>query len=114
MAFALDLEFFTRLLRQGEKLVGLPTVAYAYRRHGENATEEYTRSLLRFEEESRLLDILAAWAVANGQERLSRMAERKLVVKSHLAFRIVQDLLRGDSRSAIIKWRYLRRLARRA
>src|SRR5262249_10499692 len=36
--FVLDLEFFTRILLAGETIVGLPTVAFAYRRHDENAT----------------------------------------------------------------------------
>jgi glycosyltransferase involved in cell wall biosynthesis len=111
--FALDLEFFTRLLQQQETLVGLPTAAYAYRRHSENATEVYTRSLLRFEEESRLLDELAVWGRQIGHSRLARTATRKRVVKAHLAFRILQDLSRLRLGAARGKWRFLRSLAKR-
>ena len=56
----LDLDFFTRILLDGGTMVGLPAVAYAYRRHAENATSQYTESLLRFEEESQLHDRVAA------------------------------------------------------
>ena len=111
--FVLDLEFFTRLLRQGKALVGMPQIAFAYRRHGENATEEYTRTLLRFEEESKLLDELAAWAAANQHMTLERTAKRKRVIKAHLVFRILQDLSRLQLRRASAKWRYLRSLAKR-
>ena len=111
--FALDLEFFTRLLRQGETLVGIPQVAFAYRRHGENATEEYTRTLLRFEEEAKLLDELAEWGTRQGHKRLSRIAKAKRVVKLHLLFRILQDVRRLRLRGAQEKWKFLRSLAKR-
>ena len=39
----LDLDFFTRILLAGGTMVGLPTSAYAYRRHAENATARQTR-----------------------------------------------------------------------
>ncbi len=42
--FVLDLDFFTRLLAGGEKLVGIPTAAYAYRRHAGSATAQRTWS----------------------------------------------------------------------
>jgi hypothetical protein len=104
----LDLDFFTRLLFAGETMVGLPETAYAYRRHPENATTAYTESLLRFDEESRLHDVVAAEARARGWESAARVAERKRVIKLHLLFRTGVDVMSGRFRAAGQKWRFLR------
>ncbi len=90
----LDLDFFTRILLVGGTIVGLPDVAYAYRRHPENATAEYTESLLRFDEESRLHDVVASQATERGWLDVSRVAAGKRIIKLHLLFRIAQDLVR--------------------
>lgn len=104
----LDLDFFTRLLFAGQTMVGLPDVAYAYRRHAENATTEYTESLLRFEEESRLHDVVAATARARGWRTAARVAAGKRVIKFHLLFRMGMDVARLRFGSAARKWRFLR------
>lgn len=54
-----DLDLVTRLLLEGEHLIGLPQRGYRYRRHGESATVQYTASLLRFDEEVRIYDQLS-------------------------------------------------------
>jgi glycosyltransferase involved in cell wall biosynthesis len=90
----LDLDFFARLLLDGEYLVGLPETAFSYRRHAGNATEAYTASLLRFEEESRLHDQIAAAARDQGWPEVARTATRKWVIKFNLLFRLTQDLTR--------------------
>jgi glycosyltransferase involved in cell wall biosynthesis len=104
----LDLDFFTRLLFAGEMMVGLPEVAYAYRRHPENATTEYTESLLRFEEESRLHDVVAAAARARGWRSAAGVAAGKRVIKFHLLFLTGVDMARGRFGAAGKKWRFLR------
>ena len=108
--FVLDLEFFTRLLLEGETMVGLPEVAYAYRRHGENATEAYTERLTRFEEESQLHDQIAALARERRWHELGRVAARKRVIRLHLLFRIASDVSRMRFQPALLKWRFLRQL----
>lgn len=113
LRFVLDLEYFTRLLLAGESIVGLPTVAFAYRRHGENATEELTESLTRFDEECRLLDQLAKEASARGWDGVARVAAGKRVVRWHLLYRIGSDLARLRFGSARRKWDYFRRLVSR-
>jgi glycosyltransferase involved in cell wall biosynthesis len=106
----LDLDFFTRLLLDGEYLVGLPETALAYRRHMENATEAYTASLLRFEEESRLHDQIAAAARDQGWPEVARTAARKWVIKLNLLFRLTEDLARLRLGAFVRKVGFLRRL----
>jgi glycosyltransferase involved in cell wall biosynthesis len=110
--FVLDLEFYTRLLVAGETLIGLPDTAYAYRRHGESATEAYTQNLLRFEEESRIHDHVAAMARHRGWAALARTAARKHAIKWHLLFRIGSDLARLRFGGAAKKWQFMQELRR--
>jgi glycosyltransferase involved in cell wall biosynthesis len=112
--FVLDLEFYMRLLFAGETLIGLPDIAYAYRRHGESATEAYTQSLLRFEEESLLHDQVAALARQRGLRTLARVAAQKKIIKSHLLFRIGRDLGRLEFDPAVRKWKFLRAMSGQA
>jgi glycosyltransferase involved in cell wall biosynthesis len=109
----LDLDFFTRILLDGGTMVGIPTVAYAYRRHAENATSQYTESLLRFDEESRIHDEVAALARSRGWHDVSRVAAAKRIIKLHLLFRIGQDVLRLRLGPAWRKWRFLCGMFRR-
>lgn len=106
--FALDLEFYLRLLLAWETIVGLPGVAYAYRRHGENATEIYTETMTRFEEESDLHDRIASIARQQGWASVARVASRKKSLKLHVLFRIGRDFCRFRFRSARRKWDFLR------
>ena len=108
--FVLDLEFYTRLLLAGETIVGLPEVAYAYRRHAENATATYTESLTRFQEESQFHDQIATLARVHGWPELARVAARKNMLRLHLLFRITSDLSRMRIEPALRKWRFLREL----
>jgi glycosyltransferase involved in cell wall biosynthesis len=106
----LDLDFFARLLLDGEYLVGLPDTAFAYRRHAGNATEAYTASLVRFEEESRLHDLIAEAARDHGWPEVARTAARKWVIKLNLLFRLTQDLTRLRLGAFVRKAGFLRRL----
>jgi GT2 family glycosyltransferase len=103
----LDLDFFTRILLDGGTMVGLPAVAYAYRRHPENATTAYTESLLRFEEESHLHDRVAEIARERGWPEVARVASGKRIIKLHLLFRIAQDLSRLRLRASARKSAFL-------
>src|SRR5262249_29578777 len=87
----LDLDFFTRILLADGTMLGVPEIAYAYRRHAENATAAYTESLLRFDEESRLHDSIVGEAIKRNWPEVARTAAAKRMIKLHLAFRIAQD-----------------------
>jgi glycosyltransferase involved in cell wall biosynthesis len=110
----LDLDFFTRILLAGGTMVGLPVMAYTYRRHAENATTENTENLLRFDEESRLHDLIATIAQERGWPTVAGVAAGKRVIKLHLLFRIAQDLSRLRRSAALKKWQFLRGLSRRS
>lgn len=90
----------------------MPEYGYAYRRHQDNATTAYTESLLRFEEEAALYDELAAVGRARGWGVVSRVGRQKRIIRLHLGFRILSDLLRGRVRSASDAFAFLRRLNR--
>lgn len=107
--FVLDLDFFTRLLADGDAIVGVPDTAYAYRRHAGNATAEYTETLLRFEEEAELYDRLAAEARGRGRgwEAVTRVGRGKRILRLHLLYRIAADVARLRPGPAARKARYL-------
>lgn len=105
--FVLDLDFFTRLLGEGESIVVLPEVAYAYRRHTSNTTVAYTANLLRFREEVSLYERLEDRALKNGWADVSQVAHGKRMIQLHLLFRTLSDATRGRFREAREKLAYL-------
>jgi glycosyltransferase involved in cell wall biosynthesis len=94
--FVLDWELTTRLLLEGDSLVGLPDTCYVYRRHADNATERYTQSLLRFQEEMALYRLRfhdarrLRWAAA------ARTARSLGITRWYLLFRIFRDCIVAD------------------
>jgi len=103
-----DLELTARLLMDGETLIGSRSVAYAYRRHRASTTERQSESLLRFEEEFDLFDLVAARAEQLGWQPAARVARAKLIVRLHLAYRMLRDLVRLRPSQAGRKLRFLR------
>jgi len=95
-----DLEFTLGLLLAGQRLLGLPQVAYEYRRHAANATVDYTASRLRFEEEFRLYDEVARHCSARGWRRAERTGRAKVMLRLHLFYAGLADLVRGRPRAA--------------
>ena len=93
---------------EGEALVGSAEVAYAYRRHGESATWVQSQNRLRFDEEFRLFDQIAARAETLGWSETARVARKKRIVKLHLTYRVLRDLARLQAGSAFETLRYLR------
>lgn len=89
-----DLHLTTNLMLEGHRLIGLPVVGYRYRRHEENATNEYTESLIRFNEEIVLFQELAQLAERKGWDQARRQALSFRIIKLNLLYCIVQDLLR--------------------
>ena len=101
-----DLEFTTRLLMDGRKLVGVRVRAYAYRRHPQAATSLQSDNLFRFEEEFRLFDRVADRAAELGWHDVARVSRRKTIVRLHLAYRAIADLLRLRPGRALAKLRF--------
>jgi glycosyltransferase involved in cell wall biosynthesis len=96
-----DLELLTRLLFEDETLVGSRRAVYAYRRHGQNATARATESWLRFEEEFALFDAVARAARARGWPRAAGVSRRKTMLRLHLGWRALVELLRLRPRVAL-------------
>lgn len=106
---AQDLELLARLLFDGEEIAGTRQRAYRYRRHAESATAIQTADLSRFEEEFAVLDRIAARARERGFARAARVAERKAIVRLHLALRAGIDVARLRPGAALAKLRLLAR-----
>jgi glycosyltransferase involved in cell wall biosynthesis len=109
----LDLEFTARLLIEGETIVYSPETAYAYRRHAGGATAIQSESLLRFEEEFRLFDLVAARAAEVGWTRAERVSRRKRIVRFHLLYRALLALLRLQPGRALALLGYARKHSRK-
>jgi len=90
-----DLDLTTRLLLEGERLVGSRVAAYVYRRHPDATTVHQSGSLLRFDEEIALLDEVAVRAHAKGWGRAAKLARRRDTVRLHLLQRAALDLAHG-------------------
>ncbi|MCA9267486.1 MAG: glycosyltransferase, partial [Planctomycetales bacterium] len=88
-----DLDLLLRVLESGRSIVGVPTAAYHYRRHQQNATVQYTRNLLRFREENQLYLEAAARYRERGWLRAARVARRRTIVKLNLAYCTLRDAL---------------------
>ena len=108
---AQDLEMLSRLLLDGETIAGTRRRAYAYRRHAESATAVQTEDLSRFEEEVAVMDRIATHARERGFLDAARVAERKAIVRLHLAVRIAADLASLRGRAALRKLRFLAGIA---
>ncbi len=85
--FIMDLELTTKLLLDGEALVGIPDRVYRYRRHDENATEHLTRSQLRYREESDYYDRMREVSLARGWQACARVAGAKRILKLNVMYR---------------------------
>lgn len=105
--FVLDLEFFTRLLMDGEHFVLDPRRSYAYRRHPGNATEAYTASSVRFDEEVALYELLARSLQRRGWEKAAWRARARVFVRLNAAHRFVGDVWHGQLARAASRLRVL-------
>ncbi len=99
-SFMLDLDHTARLLLNGQRLFGVREALYEYRRHGANQTSSMTADARRFEEEIAFSRELAQRAVEHGWPKTARAAQRRLMVRTHLALRMATDAARGRFRAA--------------
>ena len=98
--FVVDLDFVADLLLDGARLVGIPDVAYRYRRHGESQTAKLTETSERFDEEVAFHRAVAARAAAHGWTRSARMASLRPAVRLHHGLRSVESVARRAGRVA--------------
>ncbi|MBA3817906.1 MAG: glycosyltransferase family 2 protein [Deltaproteobacteria bacterium] len=89
--FVLDQELTTELLLAGSSLVGIPESCYRYRRHDANATEQFTRTQLRFREESAYFDRMRIEARQRGWQTAERLAAAKRILKLNVAYRALKS-----------------------
>lgn len=94
--FVLDWELTSRIVLDGDTIVGLPERCYRYRRHAEAATSKYTRTQLRFREESEFFDLMIVEAQRRGWTRCERLARKKRIVKLNLIYFALRSLALGD------------------
>lgn len=102
--FVMDWELTTKLLLDGDTLIGLPARCYRYRRHDENATSQYTRTQLRFREESEYYDRMKIKAAERGWDDCVRIATGKRSIKlnvTYLALKNVASLDLGEARRGL-------------
>lgn len=102
-----DLDLLARLLASGETLVGSRQAHYAYRRHAANATARQTRDLLRFEEEFAIFDEIAGRARQLGWHAAARTARRKTMLRLHLGWHTLGELVRLRPASAARAMRFV-------
>ncbi len=88
-----DLEFLASTLLVGGEFVGIPEALYSYRRHAESQTTLLTASTERFDEEIEIYNEIADRASTLGWRRAANTARRKRIIRLHLAYRIIGDLL---------------------
>jgi len=110
--FVQDLDFTLRVLEAGHSIVGLPDVAYQYRRHTQNATVLYTVNLLRFEEENKLYLELADRYEQRGWNRAARLARGRRIIKLNLLYCAVRDIICCRFSPGWAKLKFLTRLFR--
>ena len=108
--FLMDWELTTKLLLDGDTLVGIPEYAYRYRRHEENATLKYTRTQLRFREESEYYDRMKVKAAERGWDECVRLATNKRIIKLNAAYLALKHVALLDLAEARRGFRLLREL----
>jgi GT2 family glycosyltransferase len=96
----LDLDLIARLLFEGQRIVGVPSRAYRYRRHPASQTALLTSSRDRFREEFALYNQIARHAEARGWRRSATVAGHARIVRTHLVYRALGSVLRGRVREA--------------
>jgi hypothetical protein len=102
-----DFYYWTKLLLNDALIIGVPNVAFQYRRHGGSGTAAERRALRMFEEESRLYDLVSAAAKAKNWTSSARAAERKRMLKLRTMYFAVHDVAALRPRAALDKFRLL-------
>lgn len=105
----LDLEFYVRILMAGGTWVGTFNRSYRYRRHPGNQTSLLTANLDRFREEFSLHREVTKRATAKGWSKAARVAVKAPMIRLHLLFLAVLDLINARWSAAGTKLALLRK-----
>src|SRR6185436_7439986 len=85
-------DFTTRLLLDGDELVGVPQHCYRYRGHNETANAKHAFTERWFREELEYYDWMLAEAKLRGWKSCARLAERRTMLKLNVLYRAVTKL----------------------
>jgi hypothetical protein len=95
-SMAVDLELISRLLLDGQTIVGIPDFVYRYRRHQNNLTSKLTDTTARFVEEISFYKQIAVKCTQKGFDKSAIVASRLTMVRLHVMYRIMQKLMGFD------------------
>ena len=98
---AVDLELISRLLLDGQTIVGIPDFVYRYRRHRNNLTSQLTDTTARFVEEIAFYKQVSVECKEKGFQKSALVASRLTMVRLHILYRVFQKLIRFDLRSML-------------
>jgi glycosyltransferase involved in cell wall biosynthesis len=93
---AVDLDLISRLLLQGQTIIGIPDFVYRYRRHRSNLTSQLTDTSARFIEEIYFYKKISSECAAIGFVQSTKMASRMTMVRLHILYRLLQKMARMD------------------
>jgi glycosyltransferase involved in cell wall biosynthesis len=106
-----DLDLWSRAILSNRTMAGTRRPpAYAYRRHASQTTALLNSNLSRFREESHIYDIIAERALSRGWLSAAAVARKKTIIRLHLLFLLLQDILRGAVGRANQKFRLLKEI----
>ena len=97
---AVDLDLISRLLLQGQTIVGVPDFVYRYRRHRNNLTSQLTDTTVRFVEEICFYKKISLDCAAIGFVQSTKMASRMTMIRLHILYRLLQKMVRMDLSSS--------------
>ena len=106
LRFALDWQYWFRMLRAGWGIVDVPDLLLHYRRHDDAASRGATADRSRFAEELAVLGEAAATGAAAGLLRPGRRASPAL--RNNLLHEALADLQRGDRAAVADKLAFVR------
>ncbi|KPV96569.1 putative glycosyl transferase [Pseudoalteromonas sp. P1-9] len=86
-----DLQFYIDLLIANKQVLGVHDKLYTYRRHKENQTSKLTVNCERFNEEVIIYDQIAN--LFSNSSKVKLVASKKRIIKLHLFFLIVKNIL---------------------
>ena len=97
---AVDLELISRLLLNGQTVVGVPDFVYRYRRHRNNLTSQLTDTTARFVEEIRFYKQVVAKCEQKGFVKSAATASRMTMIRLHILYRLLQRLAKMELASS--------------
>ena len=98
---AVDLELISRLLLNGQTVVGVPDFVYRYRRHRNNLTSQLTDTTARFVEEISFYKQVVAKCEQKGFAKSGTTASRMTMIRLHILYRALQKVARLHIGAAI-------------